>query len=48
MEICEGYLNGFPGLMNLMLFKISCVAVNLNAMSTFPSPLIFGIDPLKM
>lgn len=29
MEICEGNLHGFPGLMNLMLCKISYGAVSL-------------------
>lgn len=29
MEICEGYLNDFPGLKNLMLCKNSSVAVSL-------------------
>lgn len=35
MEICEGHLNGFLGLMNLMLCKITHVAVSLMQYSHF-------------
>lgn len=35
MEICEGNLHGFPGLMNLMLCKISYSAVSLMQYSHF-------------
>lgn len=35
MEACEGHLNGFPGLMNLMLCKITYGAVSLMQCSHF-------------